>query len=241
MEYFSFKKAKRHQDKTPPSDTPVLDHEDEAFLKRITTQVEGTPPALPNRPLDGLSVAGDPTDNDQQLVLADEAREIPLPDAPFTPEGVKPETDVPREAADDGKTKGKGKEKERSKSRDGTKDRWSFLRRGSKALRHKSSHGAEKGKEGDGNAEGADGPKTEAQREEEEMAQVLDQLNLAAVDNQAFSLSKESQELLKKYVIPIRIANRCASHRANLCADSRSSSKISSTACRPPTTTSSPC
>ena len=202
MEYFSFKRAKKHQDKVPAAETPVLDDEDEAFLKRITTQVEGTPPALPERPLDGLSVAGDPTGNDMQLILADEAREVPLPDAPETPEGVKPDAERSRDVAEDGKAKGKGKEKERSKSRDANKNRWSFLQKGKEALRRKSSHGAEKHKADDGKAEDSDVPKTEAQKEEEEMAQVLDQLNLAAIDNQAFSLSKESQELLKKYMTP---------------------------------------
>ena len=42
----------------------------------------------------------------------------------------------------------------------------------------------------------------EAKKEEEEMTSVLEQLNLAAVNNRVFSLSKESQELLRKYVPP---------------------------------------
>ncbi len=40
----------------------------------------------------------------------------------------------------------------------------------------------------------------EAKKEEEEMRDVLDELNLAAVNNRVFSISKESQELLHKFV-----------------------------------------
>ena len=40
----------------------------------------------------------------------------------------------------------------------------------------------------------------EAKKEEEEMAAVLEDLSLAAVNNRVFSISKESQELMRKYV-----------------------------------------
>ena len=39
----------------------------------------------------------------------------------------------------------------------------------------------------------------EARKEEEEMAAVLEDLNLAAVNNRVFSISKESRELMHKY------------------------------------------
>ena len=193
MEYFSFKKSKKAQEKGPKTETPVLDEEDEAFLKRITAQVEGTPPALPNRPQD-LLVAGDTEGNDMQLILADEAREIPLPDASETPKGVKPNTETAHETAANGKDKGHIRSKSKDKNTDDKKNRWSFLRRGSKAERQKSA--TAEGSEA--KTENGEITKTEVQKEEEEMATVLEQLNLAAVSNRAFSLSKESQDLLKK-------------------------------------------
>jgi hypothetical protein len=180
LEYFTHKKIKRHQEKTPKSEEPVLNQEDQDFLHRITSQVEGTPPPLPERTQD-LPIAGEATGNDAQLVLSEEARSIPLPDVPDTPAEVMPgigSEDVIGETKEDEKAKKK-------------KNRWSFLRRDSK-----------KGT-ADGLQSAADqlkqGPKSsEQKKEEEEITSVLDKLNLAAVNNQAFSLGKESQELLKK-------------------------------------------
>lgn len=42
-------------------------------------------------------------------------------------------------------------------------------------------------------------PDAEAKKEEEDMAEVLDSLNLAAVNNRVFSISDETQELLQKF------------------------------------------
>ena len=209
MEYFSFKKGKRHQDKAPKPEKPVLDDEDEEFLKRITAQIEGTPPALPERPHE-YPVAGDTEENDMQLVVADEAREVPIPDVADTPEGTTPQidtpqADIPKEEASDGKSKGKSRSKSKEKDKDKPKEKkdpFAFFRRGSKAVRRKSSSGEKekKRKGSDAKADEEAVEKTEQQKEEEEMEQVLDQLNLAAVNNRAFSFSKESQELLQKYV-----------------------------------------
>ena len=39
----------------------------------------------------------------------------------------------------------------------------------------------------------------EAKKEEEDMAMLLEELNLAAVNNRVFSISDETQELLQKF------------------------------------------
>lgn len=180
LEYFTYKKIKKHQENATKSEEPVLNQEDQDFLHRITSQVEGTPPPLPERPQD-FPVAGDTKDNNAQLVLSEEARSIPLPDVPDTPAEVMPgisSEDVIVETKEDEKAKKK-------------KNRWSFLRRDSKkGTADGLQSAAERLKQG---------PKShEQKKEEEEITLVLDRLNLAAVNNQAFSLGKESQDLLKK-------------------------------------------
>lgn len=197
MEYFNFAKAKLHSDHAEKSEAPVLSEEDEAFLHRIAS--EGTPPPLPERPQD-LSVAGESSGNDAQLALMDGAQNIPLPDVPDTPDGIVPSMEDQED--------GKGKEKETVKHSK-SPFRWSFLRRDSRDGKRKGKNvvasdlmsAAEDIKPPDAHAnEDGHVSNHEAKKEEEEMTAVLDQLNLAAVNNRVFSISKESQDLLHKYV-----------------------------------------
>ena len=199
------KKAKNHEEEEPQApEAPVLSEEDEAFLQRIAE--EGTPPPLPargpplpERPLD-LQVAGESEENDMQLVLVDEAKEVPLPDDPDTPLAASSATEDNNNV----------KEEERPTSSSGKKHkRWSFLRRDSRDSKRKSRKAtatdlmsaAEAIKPPDAQPnEDGNVSDQEAKKEEEEMASVLEQLNLAAVDNRVFSISKESQELLNKYI-----------------------------------------
>ena len=193
LEYFTLKKAKKHQEEAEKSEVPVLTDEDEAFLQRIAT--EGTPPPLPDRPHD-LAVAGESKGNDAQIALMNGAQDIPLPDVPDTPDDVL----VAIEGEQDNKGKGKAKESKKSL-------KWSFLRRDSRDGKRKEKelaatdlHGiAEclKAPDAKPNEDEVVTP-NEARKEEDEMTVVLEQLNLAAVNNRVFSISKESQELLRK-------------------------------------------
>ena len=195
MEYFNFKKAKHHQDHEVKVETPVLNEEDEAFLQRITS--EGTPPPLPERPQD-FQVAGETHGNDAQITLYNGAQDIPLPDVPDTPDEVMARTENEVEG------KGKGKEKVKEGKRP---HKWSFLRRDSRDSKRKAQeatatdlHNVAQGLKAADAQPNEDGtvPDHEAKKEEEEMSVVLEQLNLAAVNNRVFSISKESQELLRK-------------------------------------------
>ena len=195
LEYFTIKKAKKHQEEAEKSEVPVLTDEDEAFLQRIAT--EGTPPPLPERPQD-LAVAGDSKGNDAQIALMNGAQDIPLPDVPDTPDDVL----VAIEGEGEHNTKEKGKAKESKRP-----FKWSFLRRDSRDNKRKSKdvaatdlHGIAEGLKAPDAKPNEDGVVTphEAAKEEDEMTAVLEQLNLAAVNNRVFSISKESQELLRK-------------------------------------------
>ena len=72
MEYFTYKKIKKHQAEKRAKDgeqTPVISEEDEHFLTRVIS-AEGTPPPLPERPQFGPE-AGDSTNNQAQMVVHD--------------------------------------------------------------------------------------------------------------------------------------------------------------------------
>ncbi|KAM0795000.1 hypothetical protein BDR22DRAFT_894586 [Usnea florida] len=209
MEYFTSKRA-RSKSPAPLTqvETPVLNEEDEAFLARIET--EGTPPELPERPgpplparPQDLPLAGESEGNNAQIALYDGSQNIPLPDVPDTPDDV-PNTSEP-DVIDQGNTKGKQKETKKSK--------WSFLRRDSRDVKRKNKEAtatdlmsaAEGLKSAD--AQPNDDHTVsdpEAKKEEEEMTSVLEQLNLAAVNNRVFSVSKESQELLRKFTLVLK-------------------------------------
>lgn len=206
MEYFNSKRA-GSKSPAPPTqvETPVLNEEDEAFLARIET--EGTPPELPERPApplpsrpQDLPQVGETEGNNAQIALLDGSQNIPIPDVPDTPEGV---TTAEPDEIDPGNAKGKQKE--------GKKSKWSFLRRDSRDVKRKNNEAtatdlmsaAESLKSADAQPnEDHTVSDPEAKKEEEEMTSVLEQLNLAAVNNRVFSVSKESQELLRKYVPP---------------------------------------
>ena len=205
MEYFTSKRA-RSKSPVPPKqvETPILSEEDEAFLARIET--EGTPPELPERPApplptrpQDLPLVGETEGNNAQIALMDGSQNIPLPNVPDTPDDV-PTT---AEAHEINQGNAKGKQK------DGKKSKWSFLRRDSRDVKRKNKEttatdlmsAAEGLKSADAQPnEDHIVSDPEAKKEEEEMTSVLEQLNLAAVNNRVFSVSKESQELLRKYV-----------------------------------------
>ena len=196
MDYFKFKKAKKHAETAEKSEEPVLNDEDEAFLNRVMSAVEasGTPPPLPDRPLpQDLPEAG--KTNNAQLALMNGAQDIPLPDTPG---------DANKEAEGQSSKDKKGKEKEKEKDK---KSRWSFLNRSKSHKRNTTAtdlqyaaEGLKSPKEGDAAAV----PPSEAKREQDEMSLVLDQLNLAAVNNRVFSISNESKDLLQKFTLVLK-------------------------------------
>lgn len=196
MEYFTHKKAKKHSDIAEKDEVPVLNDEDEAFLQRIAS--EGPPPPLPERP-QNLPVAGETVGNNAQIALMAGAQNIPLPDVPDTPDDVVPEVEGYEEQEST-----KGKEKEAKGKRP---FKWSFLRRDSRDNKRKSKEvmatdllSVAEGLKAPDARPNEDGTVTpqEAAKEEDEMTKALESLNLAAVNNRVFSITKESQELLHK-------------------------------------------
>ena len=216
LDYLKSKRNKKETlVKTPTGEVeeaPILNDEDEAFLHKIASEAEETPPPLPERrpalpsrlkPQD-LPVTGDPDSNNAQLVLLDLARNIPVPSAPDTPVQLETITDYEVEEPEEMERKSteKSPEKERKKH-----NKWSFLRRDSRDVKRKS----QKTTAADlmSAAEGIKPPEAqtnengqvidkEALEEQDEIIDVMESLSLAAVDNRVFSISKESKELLHK-------------------------------------------
>ncbi|KAL8654090.1 MAG: hypothetical protein Q9210_001718 [Variospora velana] len=214
--YFSSKKGKEPAIKTPPPESqhpedvegPVLSAEDEAFLHRIAT--EGTPPPLPERPSpppsrpQDLPVAGEAEVNHGQLVLLKDAQEVPLPSTPDTP------AEEVATAIESERTEESAKEKQK----EGKKPfRWSFLRRDSRDSKRKAQAATAADLQGVAEALKSPGAQPneehavsepEAKKEEEEMTAIMDELNLAAVNNRVFSISAESKDLLQKFTLVLK-------------------------------------
>jgi len=175
---------------------PLLTDEDEAFLHKITSNGEEHP-AGPERMLIG--------GNDAQIALMDGAQEIPLPISPTG--GISREIEEPEESQKPTSPAPTAEEKEKSVEKTEKKKKrrpWSWIsrRRSSDVKKQEKdaaatslSEIATKSKTPDGEAIS----EHEQQEEQEDMTALLEQLNLAAVNNRAFSISDETQELLQKF------------------------------------------
>ena len=162
------------------SETPVLTEDDENFLNRITSDGDPAPP-LPHRL----------RSSDAQVALMDGAQNIPLPETPS--EQVAEPDMMDTHVGQDAK-------KPRST--------WSWLRRDSRDIRAQDRGvTADSLMEIAGKVKAADAQPNdddvvsdvEAKKEEDDMREALESLNLAAVDNRVFSVSKETQELLVQF------------------------------------------
>jgi len=220
LSYFNVKKLRRQsrqQDsiKTPispgvatvtspseePTASPVLDEADQKFLERLTAisqEPEGVPPPLPIRPVVILNNGEVKTGRDAQEALMDGAENVPLPMSPL-------EVVVDNESKD--KTVDRGKKgvmsyfalaqgkfkRSMDKSKEDKKD--------------KKERFSDKDREKAANtllAAAESSKSSEEKKEEQELTIILDQLNLSAVNNRAFSFSKESEELLSKFTLVLK-------------------------------------
>jgi len=171
---------------------PLLNDEDQNFLERITS--EEAPPPLPERPVVILDNGEKAVGKDAQVALMAGADAIPLPSSPPV------EGDTKQDNVDH--SKGQTGEAEKKK-----RDYWSYVpnlrftgkgkAKEQMASDLQSVAAAVKSGSGDTTAEGD--ANTEAEKEQEDISSILDQLNLSAVNNRAFSFSKESQKLMAEF------------------------------------------
>lgn len=195
---------------TPPAETqaedeaksPVLTKEDEDFFKRIIAEDHQSPSG-------GQLVIFDKKDEgvstDPQVRLMDGADKLPLPETPET-ETTDPIEKGEESATKDGKDATKLKDPARRKSylayiqkripnlpfgKDATRD----------AARKQAGNdladvaGAVKA----GESLAPPTAEEEAEREKKDLTNILDQLNLSALNNRAFSFSESSQKLMDEF------------------------------------------
>ncbi|KAH8732262.1 hypothetical protein GQ44DRAFT_735194 [Phaeosphaeriaceae sp. PMI808] len=173
---------------------PVLDEEDEIFLERlaaIASEPEGEAPPLPTRPVEVVDDKGEKrTGRDAQEALMDGADKVTA------------------ESSEKGKEKAKGTGLDRKKSvmsyfsldrfKKGEKEKDKTSKDKTEKLSNK-----ERSQMADDLLAAAETAKLveqeEQKKEDRELAEILDQLNLSAVNNRVFSFSKESEELLNKF------------------------------------------
>ncbi|KAF2281580.1 uncharacterized protein EI97DRAFT_355233, partial [Westerdykella ornata] len=188
--------------KEEPASSPVLDEEDEQFLQRLASlsqEPEGTPPPLPDRPVSTLDGGEKKAGKDTQ-------------------EGTNP----PEITVEDSDNKAKGKGKEEETARSGEKKKkgvmsyfdlvQSKFKRSDKGEGKGPEHkNDKKGHEKSGikathsaNEAVKSPEQEEVEKEEQDLTAILDQLNLAAVNNRVFSFSKESEQLLNKFKLVLK-------------------------------------
>ncbi|KAJ9220963.1 hypothetical protein DTO027B5_7054 [Paecilomyces variotii] len=201
MQYFNQLRAKTRSSRAKQPD-PVLTEEDEAFLQRVTSQTDAAP--LPDDVAKQDS-SNQPMGKDAQIALMDGAQNIPLPLSPAEEVGRELAADENIKSEEGVKNMGEKLSESAEKAKKNT--RWSWMRKLAKDSKQEKQTAAADVSEV---AAGLDRPGLdvnstgtvsdgEAQRETEDMTDVLERLNLAAVNNRVFSISEETQELLRKF------------------------------------------
>ncbi|KAI1327123.1 hypothetical protein F5Y16DRAFT_372688 [Xylariaceae sp. FL0255] len=179
--------TKTKLDESSPENTPLLDADDEKFLERLTSpdlslegdeDAEGPPPPLPPRVKTPVFELEDSDDAASTVSKGDT----------------------------DAKGKGKGKEKEKEKGKDKKEEnnkskRFSFVTTLSRNITKRSGNvkANKAGLKPDPDHLAVPSSSSEAKHEKDEMARVLDDLDLAAQNNRAFSLSSESAAMVKNF------------------------------------------
>lgn len=192
LEYFAYKKAKKHSDekraadrtrsKTPPGTRlPVLSADDQEFFRHLTSDEPSDRPDLPGRPTDeafarqfepnAFLEAGNPAGNDQQLIIHQASVEDEGENATIS--------DDRQQAAAAG-------------SLDSSPKPSSRLSGIAKRFSRKPKYVPKTATPQDG--------LTEEERERADLAKALDNLDLVAEKNSAFSLSAETRVILQKFV-----------------------------------------
>jgi hypothetical protein len=202
LEYFTYKKYKKHEEKKhsrepsrehherrdgPEAATssrraerteagsPVLSEDDENFLRRVVSE-EGTPPPMPPRPV-VLNEAELQRGIDSEPYDTTTGHEHHRRSRSFSKDHGLEQTATRTST----KSKDKGKGKENVKPHENT------------ALKRFSSLFQKKPKTA------TDVSPAEKAREEDDLTNILNELNMSAVNNKAFSMSKESQELVEQF------------------------------------------
>jgi hypothetical protein len=201
-----------HTPSEEPMASPVLDEADEKFLERLAalaSEPEGTPPPLPVRPATVILDGGEKkTGKDAQQAIMDGADKVPLPTSP--PEITVTDGEKGKEASGVSRKKSvmsyfslAQQKFKTTMEKDSTKEKDTKKDKGKQKITDK-----DRAKAADSLQAAAELAKSseqaEVEKETQDLAKILDDLNLSAVNNRVFSFSKESEELLNKFKLVLK-------------------------------------
>ncbi|KAJ5154969.1 uncharacterized protein N7500_010408 [Penicillium coprophilum] len=197
MQYLNQIKNLRRSSQMISAPKPVLTAEDEAYLREVTGKPE---PAEQNE----QNQHGSPVGASLQPTISEQAENIPLPTSPGEELGKELGEEGRQERRSSQPTLGRS---ETSKSEvpkpSQKKKRWSAMFWKKNTEKDKEVHDANKSEidtatpiTSDTSTDGKDADKD---KDAEDMTDILERLNLAADNNRVFSVSEETQELLRKF------------------------------------------
>ncbi|KKZ66947.1 hypothetical protein EMCG_07375 [[Emmonsia] crescens] len=196
-QYINYIKAKAHILKAPKAQAqiqakePILTSDDEAFLQRVTSH-----PGEAGR--------------DPQIALLDGAQDISLPQSPLednTARGSPGANDVGVQRSLSTTSKGKQKEEKTGSPKVKKKGPWGWIVHGmDKRNKENTAAGLSNIAENlkPSRTKTGEFSPDEIKREEDDLSVVLERLNLSAINNRVFSISDETQDILKKFNVILK-------------------------------------
>ncbi|KAJ5815953.1 hypothetical protein N7447_008186 [Penicillium robsamsonii] len=173
---------------------PILTLEDEAYLREVTTKRESAEQNEQNQ-------TGGPTEVSLQPAISEQPENIPLPTSPGEELG--------KELGEEGRQERRSSQPTLSRSEtpgseaskpSQKKKRWSAMFWKKNAEKGKDANDANKPEiETATSPTTSDGKDADKDKDTEDMTDILERLNLAADNNRVFSVSEETQELLRKF------------------------------------------
>ncbi|KAJ5818568.1 hypothetical protein N7474_004159 [Penicillium riverlandense] len=190
-------KNRRRSSQAMKEQNPVLTAEDEAFLQQVTTQ-----PESPRSVADGENPQLAATEAPPQPLVVDEgAANIPLPASPSDEFGKQLGEEAREKSKDEGPTSEPASQSDVKAPEKKKKNRWSaiFSRKSSDSNKDKQASKSDKKQSSETKNDMSTNKGEGTQQDTEDITDILDRLNLAADNNRVFSISDETQELLRKF------------------------------------------
>ncbi|KAJ5950295.1 uncharacterized protein N7479_008708 [Penicillium vulpinum] len=197
MQYLNQIKNLRRSSQMITAPKPVLTPEDEAYLREVTAQSESAPiPTEQNEQIPTGSTAG----VSLQPAVSEQAENIPLPTSPGEELG--------KELGEEGRQERNGSQPTLTRTEtpkpSQKKKRWSAMFWKKNTEKDKDALDANKSQietatpptTSDTSTDGKD---VDKDKDAADMTDILERLNLAADNNRVFSISEETQELLRKF------------------------------------------
>ncbi|KAJ6033873.1 uncharacterized protein N7446_007830 [Penicillium canescens] len=203
MEYFNQIKNRRRSSQMTSAPKPVLSPEDEAYLRGLTAEEETLP--IPTEPKE-QTPTGAPDGVSPQAATSEDAVNVPLPTSPVEEFG--------KELGEEERRERKGSQpalmrsdtpKTETTKAPQKKKRWSAMfwkkntEKKDKDVNESAKAQIETSTPPATSDTSNNGQSAEKDKEAEDMTDILERLNLAADNNRVFSISDETQELLRKF------------------------------------------